>query len=78
LIKRSGQKTPAELVKNIRLAQIGKDAKLLGTNYQFAQHGKSGVWLSELLPRLATIVDDVAFVQGFYSEHSTMIRRRFL
>src|SRR6185503_12626626 len=68
LIKRSGQKTPEELVKNIRLAQIGKDAKLLGTNYKFAQHGKSGVWLSELLPRLATIVDDVAFVQGFYSE----------
>src|SRR2546425_8198431 len=62
LIKRSGEKTPEELVKNIRLAQIGKDAKLLGTNYKFAQHGKSGVWLSELLPQLATIVDDVAFV----------------
>jgi hypothetical protein len=68
LIKRSGEKTPEELVKNIRLAQIGKDAKLLGTNYKFAQRGKSGVWLSELLPQLATIVDDVAFVQGFYSE----------
>ncbi|MEO8427600.1 MAG: DUF1501 domain-containing protein, partial [Verrucomicrobiota bacterium] len=68
LIKRSGEKTPEELVKNIRLAQIGKEAKLLGTSYKFAQHGKSGVWLSELLPHLATIVDDVAFVQGFYSE----------
>jgi hypothetical protein len=26
------------------------------------------VWLSELLPHLSTIVDDVCFVQGFYSE----------
>lgn len=68
LIKRSGQKTPEELVKNIRLAQIGKDAKLLGTRYQFARHGQSGVWISELLPHLTRIVDDVCFVQGFYSE----------
>ncbi len=68
LVKRSGQKTPEELVKNIRLAQIGKDAKLLGTNYKFAQYGKSGVWLSELLPNLQRAVDDVCFVQSFYSE----------
>ena len=68
LIKRNGQKMPEEVLKNIRLAQIGKEAALLGTNYKFQQHGKSGVWLSELLPHLSTIVDDVAFVQGFYSE----------
>jgi hypothetical protein len=68
LIKRDGQKVPEELVKNIRLAQIGKDAALLGTKYRFAQYGRSGVWLSELLPHLSTIVDDVCFVQGLYSE----------
>jgi hypothetical protein len=68
LVKHSGEKTPEELVKNIRLAQIGKDAKLLGTNYKFAQYGRSGVWISELLPHLTKIVDDVSFVQGFYSE----------
>jgi len=68
LIKRNGQKMPEEVLKNIRLAQIGKEAALLGTNYKFQQHGTSGVWLSELLPHLSTIVDEVAFVQGFYSE----------
>src|SRR5437870_3465378 len=68
LIKRNGQKMPDEVLKNIRLAQIGKDAAVLGTNYKFKQYGKSGVWLSELLPHLSTIVDEVAFVQGFYSE----------
>ena len=68
LVKRNGQTVPAELVKNIRLAQIGKDAKLLASPYKFAQHGRSGVWLSELLPHMRTIVDDVCFVQGFYSE----------
>jgi len=68
LKKRDGQQVPGELVKNIRLAQIGKDAKLLASPYKFAQYGKSGMWLSELLPQLRTIVDDVCFVQGFYSE----------
>src|SRR5882672_6479769 len=62
LSKRDGQQVPEELVKNIRLAQIGKNAKLLASPYKFAQYGKSGVWLSELLPQLRTIVDDVCFV----------------
>src|SRR5262245_44652583 len=35
LIKRSGEQVPEDLVKNIRLAQIGKNAALLGTNRQF-------------------------------------------
>jgi len=68
LIKLDGQKMPAEILKNIRLAQIGKDAAVLGTKYSFKQYGNSGVWLSELLPHLQSIVDDVCFVQGFYSE----------
>src|SRR5256712_2473188 len=68
LIKRNGQQMPEEVLKNIRLAQIGKNAAVLGTNYKFKQYGKSGVWLSELLPHLSSIVDEVAFVQGFYSE----------
>ncbi len=68
LIKHDGQKMPEEMLKNIRLAQIGKEAAALGTKYSFKQYGKSGVWLSELLPHLQGIVDDVCFIQGFYSE----------
>ncbi|MBI4658016.1 MAG: DUF1501 domain-containing protein [Verrucomicrobia bacterium] len=68
LIQRNGQEMPAEMLKSIRLAQIGKEAAVLGTRYQFQQFGKSGVWISELLPQLQTIVDDVCFLQGFYSE----------
>lgn len=68
LAKRDGQQVPEELVKNIRLAQIGKQSKLLASPYKFARHGKSGMWLSELLPHLSTVVDDVCFVQGFHSE----------
>ncbi|MBI3191932.1 MAG: DUF1501 domain-containing protein, partial [Pedosphaera parvula] len=38
LIKHDGQKMPEEMLKNIRLAQIGKEAAALGTKYSFKQY----------------------------------------
>ncbi len=36
--------------------------------FKFAQHGKSGTWLSELLPHTAGIVDDIALVKSVNTE----------
>ena len=36
--------------------------------YKFKQHGQSGAWVSELLPHLATVVDDIAVVKTMYTE----------
>lgn len=36
--------------------------------YRFARHGKSGAWLSELLPHLARVVDELAIVKTVYTE----------
>src|SRR3954470_8319273 len=36
--------------------------------FQFAQHGKSGTWVSELLPHTAGIVDDIAVVKSVNTE----------
>jgi len=33
------------------------------TNFKFSQYGKSGTWVSELLPHLAKVVDDIAIVR---------------
>ena len=38
--------------------------KLLGTVRKFARHGQSGAWVSALLPHLAEVVDDLAFVKS--------------
>ena len=35
---------------------------------RFRQHGESGRWMSALLPRLATCVDDMAFVYSMRSK----------
>jgi hypothetical protein len=38
------------------------------TIFKFAQHGKSGAWLSELLPHTAKIVDDITIVKTIHTE----------
>ncbi|WP_437185231.1 DUF1501 domain-containing protein [Planctomicrobium sp. SH668] len=36
--------------------------------WKFRQHGQSGKWMSDLLPRLATCVDDIAFIHSMQSK----------
>jgi uncharacterized protein (DUF1501 family) len=36
--------------------------------FRFAQHGRSGAWVSELLPHTARIVDDLAIVKSLHTE----------
>ncbi len=38
------------------------------TKYKFAQHGKSGAWVSELLPHIAKQADDLCFVKSLHTE----------
>jgi hypothetical protein len=68
LQKLHGQPIPESFVKGKRFAFMDtftkERPKLLGTRRKFAQHGKSGAWLSECLPKLAEIVDDIAIVRS--------------
>src|SRR5204862_1823304 len=36
--------------------------------FKFAQHGKSGAWLSELLPHTAKLADDLCIVRSLQTE----------
>ena len=38
------------------------------SKFRFAQHGRSGAWLSELLPHTARVADDVCFVRSMFTE----------
>jgi len=64
----NGQIIPASYTKNKRFAFIKGDAKLLGTRRKFARHGESGAELSDLLPHLSTVVDDVCFVKSMVTD----------
>ena len=43
--------------------------KLLGTRREFKQYGKSGHWISELLPNIGSVADDIAVVHGVSTEN---------
>ena len=59
-----GQVCPPNLIKGERFAFIKSDPRLLGSPHHFSRHGGCGAELSNLLPHLATIVDDIAIVRS--------------
>ncbi len=60
----SGKSIPPEIIGGQRYAFIRPDAACLGPQFQFAQHGECGTELSEVLPHLAGIVDDICLVKS--------------
>ncbi len=63
-----GQVIPPSYTKNKRFAFIKGDAKLLGTTRKFKKQGQSGAEISELLPNLATIVDDITICRSVVTD----------
>ncbi|MEM8911069.1 MAG: DUF1501 domain-containing protein [Planctomycetota bacterium] len=71
LNRRNGQEIPPSVRGEQRLTGMSahqSSLPLAGSHFQFAQHGQSGAWLSELLPYHRDIVDDVCFIQSMHTE----------
>src|SRR5579864_2270433 len=68
LAKFDGTLPPPDLIKGYRAAFINPNSKLLGPKFKFARHGRSGTELSELLPHLAEVVDDIAVVRSLVTD----------
>src|SRR5579872_7562415 len=59
----NGQKIPEEIVKGERFAFIKGVPKLLGSPHSFRRYGQSGIEVSNQLPYLSRIVDDLCVVR---------------
>jgi len=68
LVRFDGRPIPADVVKDQRYAFIRPDAALMSSCYRFARHGESGAELSEMLPHLATVADEIAIVKSVYTD----------
>ncbi len=68
LAKFDGKLPPAELIKGYRAAFINPNSTLLGPKFKFAKHGKSGAEISELLPHLAGVADDITIVRSMVTD----------
>jgi len=64
-----------ELPDSIRMGQRittmtsgQKSLPVVKSIYKFSQHGKSGAWMSELVPHMAGIVDDICLIKTVNTE----------
>jgi hypothetical protein len=68
LTKFNGTLPPPDLIKGYRAAFINPSSKLLGPKFKFAKYGQSGAELSEILPHLAEVADDIAIVRSLATD----------
>ena len=68
LVKLNMQPCPDELLKNQRFAFIKGHPKLLGCPYKYQQHGQAGTWVSDLLPNIGKIVDEIAVIRSMNTD----------
>ena len=67
LQKFAGSAPSRDIVNQIEFAdQIGT---MLPSPFRFVRNGKSGMELSELLPNLGSVADDICLIRSMYGEH---------
>jgi hypothetical protein len=62
------QDCPEKFLKGEKFAFIKGVPKLLGTPFNFSQYGKSGCWVSDQLPHLSKIVDDLCVIRSMNTD----------
>jgi hypothetical protein len=71
LAKRRGEDLPASVRMGQRLTGMTAYQATFPTApsiFRFTQHGKSGLWLSELLPHTGRVADELAIIRSLHTE----------
>jgi hypothetical protein len=71
LNEKNGQDLPASVRMGQRLTGMsGNQATLplAGSIFKFGRHGKSGAWVSDLMPWTAKMVDELCFIKSLHTE----------
>jgi hypothetical protein len=74
-VTRASRSAPS-ITKGQRYAFIRADAAVLGPRYEFAKHGQSGAEISEILPHLAGIADDICVIRSVKTDQFNHAPRR--
>jgi hypothetical protein len=68
LVENNMKPCPEEMIKGERFAFIKGVPKMLGTPWKFKKHGQSGMELSELLPHLSQVADNITLVRSMVTD----------
>ncbi len=63
-----GQPIPPSVIDGQRYAFIQPDAAILPPQFKFQRHGQSGIELSDQLPHLAKVVDDISLLKAVHTD----------
>ncbi|MFY9253972.1 MAG: DUF1501 domain-containing protein [Fuerstiella sp.] len=63
-----GRPLPKSVIGDQRYAFIQPDAAVLGPQFKFAKHGQSGAQISEAMPHLARIADDICLIKSMHTD----------
>ncbi len=64
----NGELCPESFLEKERFAFIKGHPKILGSPHEFNQYGKSGAWVSNLLPHFQEVVDDACIVKSMFTD----------
>lgn len=67
LNKRTDQECPDEFLKGKMFAFTSGTPKLMGTPRKFAQYGKSGMWMSDAIPHMHEVADDLCVINSMHT-----------
>jgi len=68
LVRRDGELCPDEYTKSRQFAFTTGTPKLLGTRRTFKRYGQGGVWMSDAIPRLHDVADELCVLKGMTTD----------
>ncbi len=68
LARLEGKPLPPSVIGGQRYAFIRPDAAVLGPRFKFGRHGQSGAELSEVLPHLSQVVDELCLIRSVHTD----------
>ena len=68
LVKRDGQDCPDDFLKGRKFAFTAGKPKLMGSPRTFSRAGRSGHWLSDAIPHLHTVADDLCIIHSMHTD----------
>ncbi len=68
LKKYDGIGVPESVLKDQRYAFINHDSSMMASPFTFAKYGESGAELSQMLPHLSEVVDDIALIKSVHTD----------
>lgn len=65
----NGKPCPKELLEGQRFAFLRGELRMMGTQFGFRRYGESGLELSEKLPHIGAMADEMCVIRSLHTEH---------